>query len=183
MARGGARGLVGEGVDEVAVGDHPHGAGAVEALVGQVGRVLAVRHDRVRQAADEQPPHVVQVRKGAFVRVAVVQGPDDAVAQTARQGQVFGEAGVRLHRMLEGVAAVEVVQPVQVEHLAIAAPRFQPLGGQVVVAQLQFDAAPGEGLFEQRSVRVAAVVQAQSFSRFPEECGFHRRFDLLLKDR
>ena len=65
------------------------------------------------------------MRVRALVRVAVVQRPDDAVSELARLDQQFGEALVGSHRLGQGAASVEMLEPVEVQNIETRPPRRQ----------------------------------------------------------
>ena len=88
------------------IADDEEPARAPEGLPHRRGRCVAVGDHRRGDAAERQPAVVVDLLVRAVVGIEVVRGPDDLVAEVAREFEIADE---RLHPPLHQRRVVVVV--------------------------------------------------------------------------
>ena len=116
---------------------------------------------------------MVDIWKGAFVRVEVVKRPDNAVTDLAGVLEAVVEPRKALHRSILVVGAVERVQPVQVQDIAGLSFPGQPIALEGVVPEFQVNVQFFERPRQETGVGIAWVLEGQASNWFPEEKDAH----------
>ena len=109
---------------------------------------------------NDQPRQMIQLRKRAFVRIPVVQGPDNPVPQFPGIVQIVRESVEPGNRFLKGVVPVEPMEPIEMQHRIVVAGLFQPILPERVVAEFELDVEPCQIASEQGPIGIAPVPEA-----------------------